>query len=504
MKHSYSGFSKSLTTLKKIALAFIAVVVLGLSSTLFLGGCSRFPESSGQRFYQLPWPTESGDYRLQRIELKTFSNPGHLEGSLATILVQPFLSRGGLEGGKPVGRFIETKDSTVIPADFISLQGTVVYAHMEFLHAMDVSLGITGGSPLWPAKIGIESSVVDTDGLIQNNAIYDGNFNALLIVPFNDGGNLPITANAGVLAHEHFHAIFQNSVLSKITLSKRKPGKDKKNRDGVVDGTGAEISGEMSVENSDKISDEISDGLIDEPNDELSAHSVRACAMVRSGDGFSTQIDAEDDILESAQVREAKRSKAIPAGDGKTGREVTPEEYNAFLLRGFNEGLADFWAWAYTGDTNFIRHSLPKHTQLRTLDSEPEVIWSANMIKDIVVSGEGKELAGVAYKFGTQYGRFLRHLAKAQVAGAETRQSRLAMARVLSDVLPAFGQLVGEKFDKEFLDPAVLVQPLLAQLNQKNGQMNSETQLLYDRFMGVTGVNPESVPGSRDSRRGSR
>ncbi len=466
MKLSSSGFSKSLATLN---LTFISLA--GFASCLIWSGCSRFPDSGGPRTYQIPWPTESGDYRLQSIQLKTFTNPTHLEGSLATILVQPFLSRGGLEGGKPVGRFIETSDRTLlIPADFITIQGTVVYAHMEHLQAMDVSLGVTGGPPLWPAKIGIESTVVDTDGLIQNNAIYDGNYNALLIVPFNDGGNMPITSNAGVLAHEHFHAIFQAAVLSKIAGSKRKP-RDKGPRGGGQAAAGSEDETALNVQMNVQMN-VLTCGLA-MPYADLSGTPPEQFAGEARG---------------AANTQDSKQTKTIPAGDEKTGREVTPEEYNAFLLRGFNEGLADFWAWAYTGDTNFIRHSLPKHTQWRTLDTEPETIWSTRSIKDIVLSMGGKGLAGQAYIFGTQYGRFLRHLAKTQASGVETRESRMAMARALVRALPAFAQQVTEKFGKEFLDPGILVYPLLAEL----GQTNLETCMLYDKFMGVPVLGPNS------------
>lgn len=389
-------------------------------------GCGRFTKSPSARTYQIPWPAADGTYKLQHVQLHSFSDPTRLRGSLARILVEPFLGVGGVEGDNPIGRFIETSGGIFVPADMITLQGTTVYAHQERLHDLDESVGVATLNSIWPATIGIEVNIADPKNK-QNNAIYDGHLNALLIVPYSFNTALPITMNAGVLAHEHFHSIFQSLVLSKLPRPQEaKPG-------------------------------------IDNPEAKL---ALQYCGVAA--------VEDED--------HETKRPKRDRDGrDGKVDRPLEAAEYNLVLLRGLNEGLADYWAWLYTGDANFISHSLRSEDRRRTLDEKPAILPSREIVKHTISSRCLSFDCRVtyAYELGTSYARFLRQLAIAQADGRQDKEARLAIARAIVTSLPLMIEKMEKVYQSEFVETDILMQPLFSQL----GKLTEQSCRLYDDFV---------------------
>lgn len=64
---------------------------------------------------------------------------------------------------------------------------------------------------------------------------------------------------------------------------------------------------------------------------------------------------------------------------------LSPENvkwYYTLLLKGFNEGLADYWGWSYVNDSSFIGHSLPQAHRTRQLDLPSQNMDSLRLLSD--------------------------------------------------------------------------------------------------------------------------
>jgi len=364
--------------------------------------------SGSPRAFLLPWPTPQGAYRLQRVELETFSQPRRLRGEVGQILIDPHEVDAELVAARSVGRFTLLSDSTAVPVDLLSLQATVIYAHLEGLYKLDRFLGLQTEN-VWPAKVGLE---VQADRPMHNNAIYSSRLRSLLLVPYTES-QLPIALNAGVLAHEHFHALFHSLLLRPLIRSK-------------------------------KVTDESMRLISPDQHDFCHLHQ-------------GPQIDV----------------KPNPDSDTKKlERPIRPHVFNNFVLRAMNEGIADFWGWLYVGDANFIMRSLPRIQDLRALDVEVQRFPTARQFSVTMrQTKDDREMIALAYLLGTYYSRFLAQLANAQDAqrgpGQESdlflRQTEIASAviRALKTMTAKFEQ----KFSDEMIAPETFLMAVFDELS---------------------------------------
>jgi hypothetical protein len=374
---------------------------LGLSGFV---GCSRFIPQPSQTF-QIPWPDESGQYGLQNVKVESFEKPESLKGKFVALLVDPYVDGGILKGAKPVGRFIRTSEGIMVPADYVSLQATVVHAHFERLHAIDRTLGIADRVP-WPAKVGIEADVVDQKGVVRDNAVFEKRLNALLIVPYTRA-ELPIALNAGVLAHEHFHRIFQALVLDHLK------------------------------------------GLT--PGMETSRSHDSLCDWSHGLHGSHQE------------------ESAAPAS---AASEVSAEIHNSVLLRGLNEGLADFWGWMYTGQSQFIGQSLPMENKRRRLDGHAPKLPSTAQLKAMLWDHRRNAALdrpfriAISYELGTRYAKLLREITLELAGGDEKNvQARMVMAQAVIEALVGIRQAAVTAQDQgQYLSANVILKPLMAGL----------------------------------------
>lgn len=181
------------------------VKILLLQTLLF--ACAPKTQDGPYRV-QIPWPQTDGSYAVQKVEVATLTNPSTMHGGAASLRLQR-----GPYGPPPKADFITDSDGTLIPANFETLQMAVVYAHMEKLEILEDSMGFKGLLPR-PRTVSVEFAMQDDVGRpMSDNAFYYPSWDSLVILPFK-GRDIPITFNAGVLAHEHFHAIFQHTVGS--------------------------------------------------------------------------------------------------------------------------------------------------------------------------------------------------------------------------------------------------------------------------------------------------
>ncbi len=380
---------------------------------LFAAGCAKHG-TTDVPLYQIPWPDGAGHYSLQKVPIFAFDQPQTLQSRFLRVFVNPFVSEGRLASETPVGRFIRNRDGVFIPSDYASLQAAAIQAHFERLEALDNQLGI---ALKWPMKIGIQANVSnrETRESVLDNAIFDIGLDALLIVPYS-GKNLPIALNAGILAHEHFHMIFQSVVQNRL-----------------------KSKGQFS---------------------KLSA------SLFERDDWNGLAADDKPTAPVPDKPVEAKPVNAAASG-----------VYNLFLLRALNEGLADFWGWVYTADNDFIGHSLPSETGRRRMDLKTRGLKTGGEVRGVVFkdtpSGdepyEKSVLVGRAYAIGTDYARFLREVAVSSSADrGASFESRVKAAKMLIDALPAIADAFLDAEEKQgFVAADVLIRSLFEKLSDK-------------------------------------
>lgn len=380
-----------LTRKRKFGAVQLAVLVVGFA----LVACSPFEETVNTRTFRLLWPSAgkngSVEYGFQNVEVETLSDPDHFRGDVAEVIVDPKSSGGKVVGDDAVARYAR-EGSVLRPADFVTLQAVTVYAHLERLSKVDRSLGLHG-SLRGREKIGLLARIPEgprSSTILMNNAVYDGGLDALFIVPF-DQQTLPLSMNAGVIAHEHFHRLFQAAILDPLKMA------------------------------------------------------------ARSG----TIPYGWDDSIGCAHNQIAYQMKQ----EAPTGGDITVRVYNQVLVRGMNEGLADYWGWAYSGDETFVGRSLGDgEDRERRLDTKvtgfptPQELKNTLLVVDrsgrSVLKSEGGRIQA-AYRFGTQYARMLRGMTEAMITsgiprGKAIEGMRRALAMALTDlntkVLAAWGK----------------------------------------------------------------
>lgn len=401
--------------------SLVIALIAGSFLALFSIGCTGPTDTTPGTHYRIPWLTESGSYRLQTIEIKTLENPQELQGSIAKIFVDPYLEGDSLKS-QSIGRFVRTEDGILVPADFATLQATAVYAHTERLYEMDQVLGIASLLK-WPDVIGIHTHVEEANkNLLVDNALYDGRLDSLLVASYVEN-YLPITVNAGILAHEHFHKIFQALVMNRLELAPQTVGKPQ--------------------------------GLM--------AHKHH-----HNHDHWGVLPESQ------SESQTGNTMDLASPGAGKMLENHRTAAYNELVLRGLNEGLADFWAWVYTGDTSFIEHSLRgPRAQARRLDGPSERMLLPDQWKRRLIGrfGVGAVDPGLSYEFGTQYARFLRQLTlKSSGTEHPDFKSRLQVALALVQALPKIGDNLRQMNGAQNISPNILVQPLFQQLPKVNDQ----------------------------------
>ncbi len=419
-------------------------LILAWLAALTTGGCSK-AEPEGAPRYRLPWPVTKGVYEPREIEIRTLNRPEALEGSVARILIDPFILGGLLQSSVPVARFVRTKEGVKVPSDFTTLQAVTLYAHLERLQDLDASMGIQGAIK-WPVQVGLQANILDQRGAVENNALFDSRLDALLVVPYV-ASHLPISMNAGIIAHEHFHRIFQSLILNRIADQSALVGKPSLlsgNRSNAVCNWSHGSHG--------------SNGSNGSLASTTALHSERASVATKPARttraGVFVKITHSNEDLSSAE-------------------RVPRLVYYSYLLRAFNEGLADFWGWVYSGDSSFIGVSLgQQESGPRRMDLGAGRLPSEKTIRLTLIDPKQedglRDEAGrvqLAYMLGSQFARFLRELAL-DASGGEDRalDQRVAVARALVDAMPEIADKLISEINVSYISPDSLVLPILEKL----------------------------------------
>ncbi len=308
----------------------------------------------GEIQIRLPWSQPDGTIRLENIKFTGLSSLAKMTGIYAQIYVHPTDRGSDIEGRDPALSFVKMQGGYYLPKNTFSLELASVYAHLERLGRIDASLVADSGLSLfelnsWPRKVGVRTLFANTTD--ENPAFYNSTFDAMFFQSYSRS-EMPLQVNGGVIAHEHFHSLFQRVVLDPLITKK---------------GT-------------------ISPKALGLPLDKF------------TGFLFETALFSSFS---------ARNVVAQPA----TNEAIDPEIVQPFLERGFNEGLADVWGWIYTQDVDFVGRTFAKFAGVRSLDLKRAALFSMNDFSRRVV-----ELLKVSktapfelsYQLGSQSAGFVR------------------------------------------------------------------------------------------------
>ncbi|MBC7467608.1 MAG: hypothetical protein H7256_16575 [Bdellovibrio sp.] len=179
----------------------------------FVASCSEksnTEKAEGSVSVQIPVQDSADAYSLKTVTLLGIADMKTVAGSFTKFFYSPGSTGSELTGKAPMAHFAET-GSVFFPTDYISAQMATIYYHMQNLAAFDNQIG-AGSVNTWPRAVGLETIIKEEDGFRKNNAFYDGQTDAMMFVPFTNQ-DLPISVNAGIIAHEHFHSLFYKLVL---------------------------------------------------------------------------------------------------------------------------------------------------------------------------------------------------------------------------------------------------------------------------------------------------
>ena len=189
--------------------------------SIAISGCSEksdIGQVQGTVSVQIPNQIEADSYQVYTVNLFEITNLKEVAGKFARFFYSPGYSDHQLVGPAPQARFIKS-GSVFIPTDILSAQMATIYFHMQNLAALDTKVG-AGEINTWPRSIGLETQIVENDRARKNNAFYDGITDSMMFVPFT-GTQLPISVNAGIIAHEHFHSLFFKMVVKPAVSEKK-------------------------------------------------------------------------------------------------------------------------------------------------------------------------------------------------------------------------------------------------------------------------------------------
>ncbi len=422
-------------------IALFSVTALCTAAMIGCESAKNYLEASfSEVTVNIPWFTEGSKIEIQKVNITKIHALTKMEGDFAQFYVSPGERANSIDGKSPNLAFVRLQDGSFLAKNTFSMELASIYAHLERLAKIDQGLPVdlqkvqtdlasanTGEGPTkgstsvydlnhWPRKVGVRTISANSEGQdLVDRAFYNAKYDAILI-NFYLRSDLPLTFNGGVLAHEHFHSLYQRLVLDhRPEMAFRASCKS--------------TQGLLPKSKAAEILSSISASLADDENKD----------------------DGEDE-------QNAKIDK----------------EYLAYLDRGFNEGLADLWGWLYTDDVNFVAKSFASIGSARSLGfSRPNIISPSQFsdsVKSYLKEGACTQAMEESYRLGNQVAVFGRtFLLAGQVVETEQvgekagpnvandfytklnsalspEQAQAARAQVISTLLQRSSQLADANF----------------------------------------------------------
>lgn len=190
-------------------------LVRWIPAALLFGGCSNTADStrvSGTIRVRLPVVDAQGHESFEERQMTEIEDLSVMRTKFAHFYFAPKLTSSGPEGASVHTHFTKTNSGLYVPLDSNTQQVAMIAAELEDLSVLDQAVGVHQ-LLTWPLAVGVSVRLVDADGQVENNSFYDAGADAILFVPYDDSAHLPLSLNRGVIAHEHFHALFDRFVM---------------------------------------------------------------------------------------------------------------------------------------------------------------------------------------------------------------------------------------------------------------------------------------------------
>ena len=363
------------------------------------GQKSDVDNAQGAVRVDVPLQKNSETFTFKTIQLFGIDSLKEVSGKFVQFFYTPGAEGSTIVGDAPKARFIK-KGDRFIPMDAISNRMSVIYYHLQNMAQLDDLVGAAGINH-WPRVVGLDTILANvSESDKKNNAFYDGYTDSMMFLPYT-ANELPIAANGGVIAHEHFHSLFYKIVM--------KPALKNKN---------------------------------------LNLNQKQVASI----HDFKAQNDRV--VFRGAKI--------LPANLELNNSQVASLVNRADLM-GINEGLADFWAWIYSDDANYIRWSIPSEKVARSLELDQQEEGHFKSTLDIktyirylqnVSLNPSENLSSYYYIIGTPHARFLRQLTL--VMSEESKQNvsevKVKVAGKVIQFLQSLSKQVAEAQSEQVLN----------------------------------------------------
>lgn len=155
---------------------------------------------------------EDGTYKRSVFKLQTLENPRAVSSSKIRITLNPKFYMDGTTGDTtPEAQYFVDKDGNIVPKTTLTEELFSIYKIMEDFYFFDMKTGIDQVL-FYPRNVSIHNKTPKAGE--KDNAFYISSFDRIVVLSYK-GKRAPLGMNKGVLAHEHFHAIF-NKIISPV------------------------------------------------------------------------------------------------------------------------------------------------------------------------------------------------------------------------------------------------------------------------------------------------
>ena len=187
-------------------------------------------------------------------------------------------------------------------------------------------------------------------------------------------------------------------------------------------------------------------------------------------------------------VAQKIRDETLHQDVAVTDKVTTQDLFNETYLRGLNEGLADFWAWVYTTDSNFLKWSLPAYSKSRVLNVNDREYWDRQKIENTVtlafISDENPTSylgRNAIYQVGTGYARFLKQLSelKSSEQKISLADAKFVVANQLVEFLKTLPVQAGKLTNADVFD----VTSLFTFMNQSKSVLSQKECVLIKDYL---------------------
>jgi hypothetical protein len=344
-------------------------------------------------------------FEFQVVELLKIFDLTSLSGKYARFYTNASNSEGKLAGNQPKAHFLKSKQGYFIPKDNFTMEIASLYFHTQNLAQLDEKVGAKDANSL-PRKI-IIGTKVNQISFQDNNAIYDGEMDAIIYLPYTET-ELTLALNGGIFAHEYFHSLFYKYV--QIKLESNPFFKDDSNSDAAI------------------------------TNSASKKHTLSLAVPKFEKQKYLS----DEDVLKKLSVTKMAKVTSISKQNIK--------DYYEFLFKSFNEGIADYWGWSYTLDTNFIKHSIPEVNSFRSLElkdhnlSTPVLFSRQNLLALTLQpftsdSEKYTSINAYSYQAGTRVALFLKELTLvvSKQRNLSTEEAKIVVMKSIVNFLKTIG-----------------------------------------------------------------